>query len=113
MISPAQDILGRGFIKNQRYNMKSKINTKELADLAKLSFSEKELSEFETDMENIVSFATKVMDAKAEASPLRKDGENVLRCDILNEESTVEISDVAPRGAVQDEYFAVPRVVAE
>jgi aspartyl/glutamyl-tRNA(Asn/Gln) amidotransferase C subunit len=108
---PCRGLLGRGFIKGIK--MENKINTKLLSDLAKLSFSKKELLEFEKDMENIVSFAKKVTEAKAApSSPVREDT-NVLREDSLDCGRAVSILDVAPEGGVRDEYFRVPRVVAE
>ena len=93
--------------------MDNKLNTKALSDLAKLSFSDSELSEFDSDMENIVSFAKKVTDAKVSDVPEKREDTNVLRPDILDTERAVSILEVAPEGGTRDEYFEVPRVVAE
>ena len=93
--------------------MENKLNTKDLSDLAKLSFSDSELSEFENDMENIISFAKKVTEAKYKAVPEKREDANILRSDILDTGRAVSILEVAPEGGTQDEYFAVLRVVAE
>ena len=93
--------------------MDNKLNTKALSDLAKLSFSDSELSEFENDMESIVSFAKKVTEAKVSAVPEKREDANVLRPDILDTIRAVSILEVAPEGGTRDEYFEVPRVVAE
>ena len=93
--------------------MENKLNTKDLSDLAKLSFSDSELSEFECDMENIVSFAKKVTEAAFSADFEKREDANVLRPDILDTGRAVSILEVAPEGGTRDEYFEVPRVVAE
>ena len=93
--------------------MDNKLNTKGLADLAKLSFSDSELSKFERDMENIVSFAKKVTEAASPTAFKKREDTNVFRSDILDTERTVSILEVAPDGGTRDEYFEVPRVVAE
>lgn len=90
--------------------METKINTKELAHLARLSFSDSELSDFEGDMESIVSFAKKIGEAE-EFSPFPSDeGENVLRKDCVKE-CGISASGVAPEGSIRDGFFTVPRVV--
>ena len=93
--------------------MNSNVNTKALSELAKLSFTEGELSDFENDMENIVSFAKKITEADCPPSVLRDAFENVLRDDCTKKERAVSIDLTAPEGSVRDGYFTVPRVVSE
>lgn len=90
--------------------MKTKINTRELSHLARLSFSDSELSDFERDMESIVSFAKKITKAQISSLSANKEGECVLREDIVKE-SGISPSDVAPKGSIREEFFTVPRVV--
>lgn len=93
--------------------MNNNVNTKALSALAKLSFTNDELLEFEKDMENIVVFAKKITEAAPSFASPRKSEENVLRSDISKGESAVSIDLTAPDGSVTDGYFTVPRVVSE
>lgn len=88
------------------------IDTRAVADLARLSFSEDELHFFEGDMEKIVSFAKKVGEAEAESFSRAATLKNVVRNDIPDKGTDSEaLLSTAPGDSVTDGFFSVLRVV--
>ncbi|MBQ2729948.1 MAG: Asp-tRNA(Asn)/Glu-tRNA(Gln) amidotransferase subunit GatC [Clostridia bacterium] len=86
------------------------IDTRKIADLAKLSLSEEELSSLADDMEAIVAFARTVSEAGNSEKESSSFLENVFREDtVVKAYSRDELLSVAPQ--CEDGFFKVPRVV--
>jgi len=92
--------------------MKEKINVKELAKLARIEITEHEVSQFEKDIPNILSFVEAIQEAGGEPGKVNDLHRNVMREDEHPHESGIH-TDVLLGAApeVEDSKVKVRRVI--
>ena len=92
--------------------MNENINIKELAKLARIEITEEEISQFEKEIPNILSFVETIQETGGEAGKVYEKHRNIMRDDKDPHESGVHtdvLLDAAPE--VEDGRIKVRRVI--